>query len=264
MAAFDAWAAYYDLIHKGLPGEAAFYVNGALSAGGSCLELGCGTGRVAVAMALAGAQVVGLDNSRAMLDVCVAKWDATSDAEGSLHLIEGDMRAFDLGRTFNLIAMPYRAFMHLQNPNDQRRCLTCVRTHLAPDGRFILNTWIPDFPQICGAGLGAGSEEYDFIEEYPIEERGNQAVILRHFGRVTYDHFDQRMIEEHLVEELDGKGNLIRSTTLPMVRVWTTVREMDNLLRLSGFETDAVYGGFHGEALGPSSRDAVWVLRRGG
>ena len=60
MAEFDAWARYYDLIHEGLPGEAEFFVGQAARLGGQTLELGCGTGRLAVAMAMSGADVVGL------------------------------------------------------------------------------------------------------------------------------------------------------------------------------------------------------------
>ena len=70
MAEFDSWAAYYDYLHPGLPGEAEFYGGQALRRGGPVLEAGCGTGRLAILMAMSGLKVTGVDNSAAMLAVC--------------------------------------------------------------------------------------------------------------------------------------------------------------------------------------------------
>ena len=92
---FDGWAPYYDLIHKGLPGEAEFYVGQAVRIGGPTLELGCGTGRVAIPMAMSGVDVIGLDLSPRMLELCREKSEAVSPLQGSIELVEGDMATFD-------------------------------------------------------------------------------------------------------------------------------------------------------------------------
>ena len=70
---FDEWSDIYDSVYSYLKEDIAFYVEEALAVGGPVLELGCGTGRVAVPMAQAGAEVVGLDSSRAMLSKASAK-----------------------------------------------------------------------------------------------------------------------------------------------------------------------------------------------
>ena len=76
MADFDVWAAYYDLVHKGLPGEAEFYLGQAVKRGGPVLEVGCGTGRIAISMAMSGLDVTGIDNSAGMLALCREKMAA--------------------------------------------------------------------------------------------------------------------------------------------------------------------------------------------
>ena len=60
MHEFDAWAKYYDLIHQGLDGEAEFYIGQAARARSRTLELGCGTGRICIPMAMSGCDVVGV------------------------------------------------------------------------------------------------------------------------------------------------------------------------------------------------------------
>ena len=87
MAEFDAWAEYYDIIHQGLSGEAEFYVGQAVRIGGRTLELGCGTGRIAIPMAMSGVAVTGLDRSDAMLAICREKLSAAGPLSGSPRLL---------------------------------------------------------------------------------------------------------------------------------------------------------------------------------
>jgi ubiquinone/menaquinone biosynthesis C-methylase UbiE len=94
------------------------------------LELGCGTGRVLLPVAAAGLDVVGLDQSPAMLAIARQKL-TTLDAEtrARVQLIEGDMRSFDLGMDrFRLITIPFRAFCHLLTIPDQQAALLHLPT----------------------------------------------------------------------------------------------------------------------------------------
>ena len=141
MAAFDVWAEYYDLIHTGTPGDLEFYVDHAVRAGGDVLELGVGTGRIALPAVLAGANVTGIDNSYAMLVLCREKLREVGRTPGRLKLVLADMSSFRFRRKFSCIMMPYRTFMHLLTPDDQRRCLDRVWGHLVEGGLLVLNTW---------------------------------------------------------------------------------------------------------------------------
>src|SRR5713226_6914921 len=107
-------AAYYDGASTGLPGDVEFYVEEARKAGSPVLEIGCGTGRILLPIAEAGISIVGLDLAPPMLDIArqkVARLPAETQAR--IGLLEGDMRDFALKRRFNLVLIPYRAFLHL-------------------------------------------------------------------------------------------------------------------------------------------------------
>jgi SAM-dependent methyltransferase len=257
MTEYEAWAPYYDMVHQGLPGEAEFYVGQAVRLGGATLELGAGTGRIALPMAMSGVEVTALDNSPAMLALCAEKRDAIGPVSGSITLVEADMRDFDLGRTFDFIAMPYRAFMHLLTPGDQRRCMRCIRRHLAPKGCFILNTWAARPSSI--AALAHQQHAPAVVGEYPLPDGG----LLRHYHEARYDEYHQWIRERHTMEELDPEGALRCREELPLVRSWVTAHEMDHLANLCGYKAEAVFGDFDCNAFGPHSIEMIWVLRAG-
>lgn len=259
MAEFDGWAEYYDLIHQGLPGEAEFYVGQAVRRGGPVLELGCGTGRLAIPMAMSGVHVVGLDNSRPMLEQCRAKLHAIGEVRGKVLLAQADMSAFALDARFDLAIMAYRTFMHLLTPEDQRRCLRAVCGHLASGGLLMLNVWAPK-PSLIAPYARADRSEPTLAGEYPI---GDGRGILLHYCDSVYDEFRQRITEDHTLQEVNGRGTVKREKRLSLVRSWTTPREMDNLARLCGFEVEAVFGDFDCHPFTEFSSEMIWVLRRG-
>ena len=260
MAAFDRWAEYYDLVHRGLPGEAEFYVGQAVRLGAKTLELGCGTGRISIAMAMSGVETTGLDNSPDMLEVCRAKLEAVGAVDGSLKLVQADMSDFRLDERFDLIVMPYRTFMHLQRPVQQSQCLRRIRQHLERDGLFILNTWIPRAAHLAKYGGKGKSSDFEFIDEYPLPESTDR---LRHYHRQTVDEFQQRLIEEHRFDEVSAEGVTLDSSTLPLIRVWTTKREMEHLVCLNGFRVEALFGDFDCNPLTNTSTEMIWVLKKG-
>ena len=73
MSAYDAIARLYDPWSTGVVEDISFYVDEALAAGGELVELGVGTGRIAIPTALAGAHLIGVDSSREMLAVCAER-----------------------------------------------------------------------------------------------------------------------------------------------------------------------------------------------
>src|SRR5687768_3124067 len=96
-------AGLYDLSYGDFTDDADFYENLARSVDGPILELGVGTGRVAIPLAQEGYDVVGLDASASMLAVARERLAEEKLRKGSVELIEGDMTAFELGRRFGLI-----------------------------------------------------------------------------------------------------------------------------------------------------------------
>jgi SAM-dependent methyltransferase len=259
MAEYDGWAAYYDIIHRGLPGEAEFYIGQAVRIGGVTLELGCGTGRLAIPMAMSGVNVVGLDKSRLMLEECWDKCEAVGETPGRLWLVQGDMERFALGRSFDFIAMAYRTFMHLLTPDAQRRCLANVREHMKPDGLFALNAWAPR-PSAIAAHLKKSRGHSKIVAEYAVP---GDDLRVRDECVSRYDEYAQLLIEEHELFVVDCRGAVVDTARLELVRAWTTVREMENLVRLSGFEIEALFGDFDCTPFTRHSTEMIWILRRG-
>src|SRR5260370_9140920 len=147
-ALYDSFIAdYYDEspVVSGRVEEVAVDPDGVRDVGDPILEVGCGTGRITMALAEAGKRITGLDLSERMLERAMKKRAALRvEARERVHLVQGDMARFDLGETFRLVIIPFRPFQHLLEVQHQVECLACVRNHLAPGGRLILDVFQTD------------------------------------------------------------------------------------------------------------------------
>jgi SAM-dependent methyltransferase len=138
-------AGFYDHTYRRYRPDVDFYVGLARDAGGPVLELGVGTGRIALELAEAGIEVVGVDISAAML--ARAKERLAKEPQRireRISLMEGDMRELRLGRRFPLVIAPFNALQHLYDDEDIERALRVCREHLAPGGRFAFDVLMPD------------------------------------------------------------------------------------------------------------------------
>lgn len=118
---------------------------------GSVLDLGCGTGLLAAALA-GQREVFGVDSAPAMLEI------ARNRPGGSaVTWIEADVRSLRLGRRFELVVMTGHAFQCLLTDADQRALCETIAAHLAPQGRFIFDSrnpareewreWVPELSE---------------------------------------------------------------------------------------------------------------------
>jgi SAM-dependent methyltransferase len=115
---------------------------------GSVLDLGCGTGELAVALS-GGRQVTGVDPAGAMLAIARAKPGAET-----VRFVEGDARSIRLGQRFDLVVLTGHAFQVFLTEADQRAALATIAAHLAPGGTFIFDSrnpatrewleWVPE------------------------------------------------------------------------------------------------------------------------
>jgi SAM-dependent methyltransferase len=136
----DAWADIYDDALLGWSGpERIVDFLHKLHGHGRALDLGVGTGRVAIPLAARGVPVVGVDTSAAMLDRVRGKL-----AGEPVELVEADFGGYAPGEKFSLIYCVGQSFLQLQTPQAQRDCLATVRQNLAGDGRFVLECLTPD------------------------------------------------------------------------------------------------------------------------
>ena len=248
---YDQWADIYDSVYSYLTDDVPFYVEEARSAQGPVLELGCGTGRVAIPVAEAGADVVGLDDSEAMLSVARRKMGSLAAGPGSLSLVNGDMRDFALDRKFALVIIPFRGFLSLLTVEDQRRTLDAIKRHLAPGGRLILNIFVPDLDML----VQEGDVAYHF-RDVTDPDTGVTHVI---WHQSRYDNHNQIINARTIVETLDEKGavstRIYRDFQLRYVHRW----EMHHLLEVCGYEILDLFGDFGRSPFEESSTEMVWV-----
>ena len=160
----------YDLVFAdGGPGV-DFYRARAERQGGSVLELGSGTGRKLIPIAADGHPSVGLELSPEMLERARRK---AEEAGVAVEWVQGDMRDFDLGRTFDLVIIPFNSLLHLHESRDLVGCFRAVRRHLAPGGRLVLDVFNPGVGLLAGAdGVRRTRESLSFTDP----ERGRVSV----------------------------------------------------------------------------------------
>lgn len=118
-----------------------FYLAEAQQAGGTILELGCGSGRLTIPIAQRGLEIIGLDASATMLDAAREKAAGCTVPPRFVH---ADMREFDFAERFPLILIAGNSLLHLMTADDLRQCFSCARRHLAPGGRLIFDVSNPN------------------------------------------------------------------------------------------------------------------------
>ncbi|WP_018351702.1 class I SAM-dependent methyltransferase [Longispora albida] len=146
--AFYAQAKLYDLMFPGGGPAVDYYRAEASRQGGSVLELGCGTGHKLIPIASDGHPSTGLDFSSEMLAEARRKADERGVA---VEWVQGDMRAFDLGRTFDLVFITANSLLHLHEAEDLISCFRSVRRHLAPGARFVFDVFNPNVSMLAEA-----------------------------------------------------------------------------------------------------------------
>ena len=125
--------------------DVAHYTAMAWQTKGAVLELGCGTGRLTLPMARAGAKVVGIDRSEAMLRGCRKKLGALPPIQSAaVELHQGDFSSFSLGRTFPTVLWPFNALHHLHSDEALTQALACIVAHMEPDAVLGMDAYLPD------------------------------------------------------------------------------------------------------------------------
>lgn len=251
-------AAFYDYYATGLEGDVQFYVEEARKARSPVLELGCGTGRILIPIAEAGISIVGLDRAPAMLALLRQKLSRCSaDVQRRVELIEGDMRDFSLEQRFNLAMIPYRAFLHLLTPEDQRQALTCIREHLADDGRLVFNIFDPRL-EIITAHFGSLGTAMKKGAEFVHPDTGHRVIV---WDTRQYDPGRQMLEQYFIFEELDDEGTVLSKAYSPLTLRYAYRYEMQYLLELCGYTVEALYGDF-GRGPFHYGGEQIWVARK--
>jgi len=248
---FDPIVRFYDLFYGERDDDLQLYRDFALAADGPILELGCGTGRVLIPLALEGYRVTGLELSESMLATARSKADAAGVNE-QVSLIQGDMRDFEIPARFSLAFIPINTFMHCYDTQQQLTCLRCIHHHLQPGGQLIVDVFHPD-PQTLLESDGRLVSEGTLLDP----ETGH--TIHRFFTR-QLDMATQTQHITFILDEIDLTGT-VRRTIFPFRMRFVYRYEMELLLHRAGFSLETVYGSYDLEPFDSSSEKMIFVAR---
>jgi SAM-dependent methyltransferase len=208
------------------------------AAAGPALELGIGTGRVAVPLHREGVEVHGIDASEAMLARL-----RTKEGAASISTSVADFRDFELVPRFKLAYVVFNTFFALPTQDDQVMCFQAVARHLTADGVFVVEAFVPDVSR------------FDRGQRVSALEAGVDEVRLE---ISTHDAIAQRTESHHLVISESG----IR---LYPVRIrYAPVAELDLMARLAGFRLRERWADWDRSKLASTSQKhiSVWELDR--
>ncbi len=260
---YDTYAFVAELYDQVVPyrdrPDTAFFVEAAQESGGPVLEVGCGTGRILIPTARAGIDIVGLDVSSHMLDVCRQRLlSEGEDVQSRAQLVQADMRRFELSQTFRLVTTPFRPFQHLTTVDDQLACLACIHRHLAKGGKLILDLYNPSLALLTSDTV---AEETGEEPEFTMPD-GRR--VIRRIKIVSRDHFNQVNHAEliYYVAHPDGREERLVHA-FPMRYLFRF--EAEHLLVRSGFEVEAVYADYDKSPYGSKyPGELIFVARKVG
>ena len=126
MTLYDRIASIYDPWSRSVTEDVEFYVEQALATGGPVVELAVGTGRIAIPVAVAGVDVIGVDSSPAMLEVARAAADELGVSE-RVDLRLGDLREPPVLERVPLVICPFRSLLHMETEDEKLRALRAAR-----------------------------------------------------------------------------------------------------------------------------------------
>jgi SAM-dependent methyltransferase len=139
---YDTIAELYDPWSRSVTEDVGFYVAESRKSGGTVVELGVGTGRIAIPIAQKGKRVIGVDSSREMLATCRRRAEDAGVAE-LLDLRLGDLRNPPLDEQVPLVICPFRSYLHLADDGERIEALNAAHEALVPGGRLIFDVFEP-------------------------------------------------------------------------------------------------------------------------
>ena len=214
---------------------------------GPTVEWGAGTGRIAIPLAAAAQEVTAVEVSGAMVQ-------KGREKDANVRWVVGDMRTARLDRGYGLAVCAFNSFLCLPSVDDALAFLRNAREHLEPGGLLGIEVSALS-PEELVDPPGGPALRHDLTRDLPNGGR------LDRFSLSRYDAATQLM-EMRLFYELYGPSGQLSTRHAHDLTIRITGRaELDLMLRLTGFEAEAVYGGFEGEPFTAESDHLIMLAR---
>lgn len=236
---FDDWIArHYEVLWPELFDPAVidptvdFLAN--LAGSGPALELGIGTGRIALPLRQRGVPVHGIELSPAMVAQLQKKQGASD-----ISITIGDFATAKVNGTFTLAYLLRNTITNLTTQDEQIECFRNVAAHLEPGGRFVIENYIPELQRLPPGEtvhVFAATQSHVGFEEYNVTE---QIAISHHFWVI--------------------EGRLTTFSS-PHRYVWPS--ELDLMARIAGMTLRERWGDWHRTQLTSESRNHISVWEK--
>lgn len=252
----DQFADVHDFWSETAPSAAArmaFYVEEYQREDGLVLELGIGTGRIAITAAKRGKHLVGVDPSLRMVEYCRRK-ARDAGVEGMITLVRAGLEDFRSEPPAQLIAMTTQAIGRAVTFDDKRTCLKNVHAQLAPRGRLIFDHFVVE-EQV--ERVRSGLLQYRGLRVDPISGRGS---VLWTTNACDFDR--QQMEIVAVLEDLAPDRTVDQRIFRRLQSSWILPTQARFLLEETGFEVEACYGDFDRRAFAPGSPHQIWIARK--
>jgi SAM-dependent methyltransferase len=207
-----------------------------LGGSGPVLELGIGTGRIALPLAQRGHRVHGVDASEAMVQKLRGKEGGTG-----IPVTIGDFAELDVEGDFSLVYVVFNTFFALLSQEDQVRCFSNVARRLQEGGVFVIEAFVPDMTR------------WDRDRRMEAQRVANDSVVL---GAARHDPVEQRVVSNHLLVFEGG----VKFYPVRLRYAWPA--ELDLMARLAGLRLRERWGGWRREPFTALSGRHVSVYER--
>lgn len=233
----ERFADVYDEWYGGISDlEGTVATVAAMAAGAPVLELGIGTGRVALPLAARGVEVHGVDASTAMVERLRAK-----PGGADLPVVIGDFARASVAPpgTFGVVLVAFNTLFNLPSAEAQRQCFATTATHLRPGGAFVVEAFVPsdDGPDNSVTPSVIGTDQV--VLQATRRDRASQTIV----GSVI---------------TVTDAGTRLRPWQIRYARP----EELDDMAAAAGFELEVRWGGWRGEPFDDGSPRHVTVYRR--
>lgn len=248
-----ALARLYDVDLLDEPGDLALYLALAARTGSPVLELGVGTGRLAVPLAAAGWSVTGVDRDPAMLARAARRAATSPEAAGRLELIEADILGLHLGRRFQLAFIALNTLFLLGDRSAQAAAVAVLMEHLEPGGTAVVDVWLPDAEDLA---------RYDgrLILEYARVDPDEGRLVVK-TGSALHDAATGTVRLTTIFDEGEPGGPPRRWVRTDEMRL-VSPDELRDFATRAGLVVELVAGGYDLEPMGSGATRAILIATR--
>ena len=232
---YAALVRYYDAETIGTIHDLPAYARLAERFGGPVLDVGCGTGRVGMALAERKLRIVGIDSSEPMLVRAKEKAKKAKVDASQVSFQNADVTTFDLGEQFALAIFAYNGFMHLLEQKQQLAALERIAAHLKPGGGAAIDLPNP-------VEMFQTDDTPNVVLERTFDDPETGEPVMQQ-SVASVNRATQTMTVTWLYDRISAEGTLNRHV-VPLTLRYTMAAEMRLLLRLAGLDQAEICGDY--------------------